>query len=56
MFDFSEKQLLSVPQSNKAQISPCQTVLTNRREKKFQRKPEQKKAAVDVNQAAAFLI
>jgi hypothetical protein len=43
MFDFSEKQLLSV-QSNKAQISPCQTVLTNRREKKFQRKPEKKKA------------
>jgi hypothetical protein len=44
MFDFSEKQLLSV-QSNKAQISLCQTVLTSAGEKKFQRKPEKKKAA-----------
>jgi hypothetical protein len=44
MFDFSEKQLLSV-QSNKAQISLCQTVLTNGREKKFQENPIKKKAA-----------
>jgi hypothetical protein len=37
MFDFSEKQMLSV-QSSKAQISLCQKVLTSGREKKFQRK------------------
>jgi hypothetical protein len=42
MFDFSEKQLLSV-QSNKAQIPLCQTVLTNRREKKFQKKTRKEK-------------
>jgi hypothetical protein len=54
MFDFSEKQLLSV-QSNKAQISPCQTVLTNRRAKKFQRRKE-RKAGVDYLDRQPFSI
>jgi hypothetical protein len=53
MFDFSEKQLLSV-QSNKAQIPPCQTVLTSGGEKKFQRKAE--RLPVEIIDRQPFLI